>query len=49
LTAPAVMPDTIFRLKEMKRMSGGSVISRMSVKSRLYWVVYWLLKLKSVS
>jgi hypothetical protein len=36
LTAPAVMPDTILRLKKMNRMSGGTVTRMMFMKSRLY-------------
>jgi hypothetical protein len=35
LTAPAVIPATICRLKNRKTISGGMVISRMLVKSRL--------------
>ena len=49
MTAPDVMPATILRLKKMKRTSGGMVTSTMSMKSRLYWVLYWLRKLNSVS
>ena len=49
LTEPAVMPETIWRWKNMKRISGGMVTSRMSMNSRLYAVLYWLWKLKSVS
>src|SRR4051812_44557587 len=45
LTAPAVMPDTIFRLKKMNMISGGTVTSTMFMKSRLYWVLNWLVKL----
>ena len=42
LTAPAVMPDTIFRLKKMNMISGGTVTSTMFMKSRLYCVLNWL-------
>ena len=35
LTAPAVMPETIWRWKNMNMISGGIVISRMSMNSRL--------------
>ena len=45
LTAPAVMPDTILRLKKMNMISGGIVTSTMSMKSRLYCVLNWLGKL----
>lgn len=34
-TAPEVIPATIWRLKKMNMMSGGMVMSRMSMKSRL--------------
>ncbi len=39
-TAPAVIPSTILRLKNMNMISGGIVIRRMSAKSRLYCVLY---------
>ncbi len=35
LTAPAVMPATIWRLKNTYMINGGMVISRMLVNSRL--------------
>ena len=38
LTAPLVRPATICRLKKMYMTSGGIVISRMSMNSRLYWL-----------
>ena len=47
--APEVMPATICRLKNMNMISGGMVISRMSMNSRLYWVLNWLWKLYRVS
>ena len=47
--APEVMPATIWRLKKMYMISGGIVMSRMSVKSRFHDVWYWLWKLYSVS
>ena len=34
-TEPAVMPETIWRWKNRKRISGGTVTSRMSMNSRL--------------
>ncbi len=43
------MPATICRLKKMYMISGGMVISRMFVNSRLYDVLNWLWKLNSVS
>lgn len=45
LTAPAVMPATICRWKAIYARSGGIVMSRMFMNSRLYWVLYWLWKL----
>ena len=45
LTEPAVMPETIWRWKNMKRISGGIVTSRMSMNSRLNELLYWLWKL----
>ena len=45
LTAPAVMPATIWRLKKMKTISGGMVTSRMFMKSRFICVLNWLWKL----
>ena len=44
MTAPAVRPATICRLKKMYLMSTGAVISRMSANSRWYWVSNWLWK-----
>ena len=48
LTAPLVMPATICRLKKMYMISGGIVMSRMSVNSRFHWLSVWLWKLYSV-
>ncbi len=45
LIAPDVMPATIWRLKNRNMISGGIVISRMFMNSRLYWVLNWLWKL----
>src|SRR5690242_12226455 len=45
LTAPDVIPATICRLKNRNMISGGIVISRMFMNSRLYCVEYWLEKL----
>ena len=39
------MPATICRLKKMYMISGGMVISRMSVNSRFHWFSVWLWKL----
>src|SRR3954454_1917284 len=41
LTAAAVIPETILRLKKMNMISGGTVTRTMSMKSRLYWVLNW--------
>ena len=40
LTEPAVMPATICFWKNMNRSSGGTVISKMSMKSRFVLVLY---------
>ena len=40
-----VMPATICRLKKMYMISGGMVVSRMYMNSRLNWLTVWLWKL----
>src|SRR5262249_13911672 len=40
LMAPAVMPETILRLKKMKTSSGGIVISAASMNSRFHCELY---------
>lgn len=45
MTAPAVIPATILRLKKMNMIRGGTVTSTMFVNSRLYWVLNWDRKL----
>src|SRR6185369_590193 len=48
-TAPAVMPDTIWRWKKMNRMRGGMVMSNTSANSRFQRELNWLWKSNSVS
>ncbi len=45
MIAPLVIPATICRLKKMYMTRGGTVIRRMSMKSRLNWLSDWLWKL----
>ena len=49
LTAPAVTPSTILRLKKMNISSGGMVMRRTSMNSRFHCESNWFWKLNSVS
>ncbi len=49
LTAPAVMPETIWRWKKMNMMSGGIVMNSTSANSRFHCVLHWLANWNSVS
>src|SRR5690349_21176231 len=48
-TAPAVMPETICRWKNINMISGGIVIITTSANSKFHCELHWLIQLNNVS